>query len=573
MPLLHDSRFRRLLGGAYSSCPPGHFYPECDRHAYSSAVWRGRYVSLEREINCRTPTEGSVRLPSLGGGVWAAELQSRRLSAESIPMACTMGQASSTYRIRPPSGIAHALRLRVHPDQVSTDFPVADVQVRLEDAFGEPLESTRVAVKAEKGRLAEVQGDAALRMWEYQGEGEAVRAGKDTIEATYVQPLGTGNAVAVLSGHASVPKTGEVVLYARAVNARGLPLAGVKAHMTAGESAVAVDTGADGWAVGVVRLPIGVGPVLTEVRTPYQVHKDIIFRGSKPSARRPGRADLSASSDVNFRIGRVSSLSLDVEPTVLYSGGGAVARLEIRLTDAAGNLVPGEFPILDASEGQFGPLEKKMDGVYSAVYQPTSSDRARVVQLVAQSPSGRSKVVRDLKIEPRPIFRSLGASVGGVTNFGRVNGIVGSLDFEQRLAWLNGRVMLRVGVTGWSQVTSLSDSETVGDDYFTRLTLVPLHIGLVGRQEWGMLAGWIGGCGVIATGVSFERFGQVQGFSRPVLLPPGVMGMSGIAYRLNLGELYSELRGTFLYRPGGLGGLQKQVGGLSIVVGYRFVLD
>ena len=133
--------------------------------------------------------------------------------------------------------------------------------------------------------------------------------------------------------------------------------------------------------------------------------------------------------------------------------------------------------------------------------------------------------------------------------------------------------MLRVGVTGWSQVTSLSDSETLGDDYFTRLTLVPLHIGLVGRQEWGMLAGLIGGCGVIATGVSFERFGQATGFSRPVLLPPGVMGMSGIAYRLNIGELYSELRGTFLYRPGGLGGLQKQVGGLSIVVGYRFVLD
>ena len=88
-----------------------------------------------------------------------------------------------------------------------------------------------------------------------------------------------------------------------------------------------------------------------------------------------------------------------------------------------------------------------------------------------------------------------------------------------------------------------------------------------------MVSGSLALAGVLAPGVSFERFGQDAGYSKLLFLPPGFKASTGVSYRFNVGELYSELAGLFPYRPGGQGGLQKQVGGMVFLVGYRFILD
>ncbi len=133
-------------------------------------------------------------------------------------------------------------------------------------------------------------------------------------------------------------------------------------------------------------------------------------------------------------------------------------------------------------------------------------------------------------------------------------------------------MLLTLGVGAWSQTVRIEDVGDLSDDYFTRLTLVPIHVGLLGRQDWGMVSGWLGASGVLAPGVSFERFGEQPGFNRPIFLPPGILGYAGVSYRMAIGELLAEVRGVFLYRPGA-GGLKKQVGGMVFFVGYRFVLD
>ena len=91
---------------------------------------------------------------------------------------------------------------------------------------------------------------------------------------------------------------------------------------------------------------------------------------------------------------------------------------------------------------------------------------------------------------------------------------MGGIAFQQRLGLWDKRLLLQVGALGWSQTAEVPTSSSLDAGYFTRLTLVPIHVGLVARQEWGMVSGSLALAGVLAPGVSFERFGQDAGYSK-----------------------------------------------------------
>lgn len=556
------------------------FLPTDTLSAYSEAVSLYVFVKPQvrgaqspRNIQCQTPRSGLLEMVGLGNGLWHTRIEVSEGNIRSLPVRCDVLEQSYSTRLSAPQGVARQIMVRAYPEQISTDFPLSDIQAKVEDAYGTPLNISSLSLSAERGVLQESEGGNQVRTWEYMGAGDAVQAGADVLRATYSYPTGQGTLTSIVLGHDFVPDRDEMVIYGRALNARGLPLSGVTLHLSAGDSALAVPTDEKGWAQAKVTVPQGSAPIVAVVQTEYLQRQMILFRGEGRSDYHPTRADLSEEVALSFRIGRISRIAVDLDPPVLYASNGAQARVRVRFMDAAGNLVPDEFPIVEATEGSFGSIVPAGEGVYETTYMPTESGRSRLVQITARSPSGRTSLVRSLAIEPEPVGRSLSVSFGGLSNFGRVNTMIGGVSFRQRLDVWDRRLMLQMGMLGWSQTASVPSPDAPESEYFTRLTLVPVHLGLVARQEWGMVAGSLGLAAVLAPGVSFERFGQDAGYSKVLFLPPGFKATTGVSYRLNVGEVYAELAGLFLYRPGGQGGLQKQVGGMVFLVGYRFILD
>ena len=260
-------------------------------------------------------------------------------------------------------------------------------------------------------------------------------------------------------------------------------------HLSAGDEAAAVRTNRFGWAQASVTVPEGSAPIAAVVHSEHLQRQMVLFRGEGRSEYHPARADIREEVALRFRIGRISRIAVDVDPPILYASNGAEARVRVRFMDSAGNLVPDEFPMLEATEGVFGSIVAAGEGVYEATYVPTESGRSRLVQITARSPSGRISMVRNLAIEPEPVARSLSVSFGGLSNFGRVNTLMGGIAFQQRLGLWDKRLLLQVGALGWSQTAEVPTSSSLDAGYFTRLTLVPIHVGLVARQEWGMVSG------------------------------------------------------------------------------------
>ena len=227
-----------------------------------------------------------------------------------------------------------------------------------------------------------------VRTWEYMGAGDAVQAGADVLLATYGYPMGSGSHAALLMGHDFVPKQNRMVLYGRAMDENGLPLEGVTLHLSAGDEAAAVRTNRFGWAQASVTVPEGSAPIAAVVHSEHLQRQMVLFRGEGRSEYHPARADIREEVALRFRIGRISRIAVDVDPPILYASNGAEARVRVRFMDSAGNLVPDEFPMLEATEGAFGSIVAAGEGVYEATYVPTESGRSRLVQITA-GPSGR----------------------------------------------------------------------------------------------------------------------------------------------------------------------------------------
>jgi hypothetical protein len=133
--------------------------------------------------------------------------------------------------------------------------------------------------------------------------------------------------------------------------------------------------------------------------------------------------------------------------------------------------------------------------------------------------------------------------------------------------------MLRAGISGYSQGILIKDLDGSGEDYRFRLTLIPISVGVLLRQDIGMYSVWGGVSGVFAPGAIRETLGTRPPLVKGTILPPGLAAMAGVSRRLVAGELTFEIRGLFLHRPANSGGLQGQVGGLNALLGYRFIFD
>ncbi len=480
------------------------------------------------------------------------------------------GLASTRTRLPMGEGIPDRLTLRIYPVALSADFPVAQVQVLLEDRLGERLSAEGAQVGADKGsvRMERVEG-GALR-GEYNGAA-AGGSGSDRVWATYLREPGQGPVTTVRVGHGqqrSIQTRTVLPVHGRALDAKGRPLEGIELELGLGELKSKVTTDERGWASAEFEVLDPTVLSILECRYRDRVAREPFLPGSPGPPTIMELADLRASVEVPISAGRVREVFIDTLPAVLHSGPSAVARVRVRLVDRHGNAVTDETIRVVADQGEIGALRVTADGTYEAWYRPPKDMRAGVVQVSAHSQEGAVVGSTKLELLPSPLAKAAGLSIGGLSNFGSINSALVDLSFEGRLFEDMDWVLLRGSVSYFANRRVLEDHET-GETINVQNSFFPLAISGSVRHERGLNAFTIGAGLVVLIYQGELRFGDHPVSSGVGLGGPGMVLHTGFAHRLGVGELTVEARYLLVAAPQGGFGYDGPVGGVAVLPGYR----
>jgi hypothetical protein len=517
---------------------------------------------------CKTSDRTDLPVVSVGEGAWSVMTAPTSAEGPADPrLLCRLGTGLEVRpRLSAGVGAPATLRLRVWPEELSTDFPVADVHVVLEDGLGDRLSPDGVEVVAERGLVTPVPGDASALRFEYQGR-LAASAGQDVLTARYRAPPGGPDVRRLVVRHG--PVTGdELTVGARALDGAGRPVVGVPLVFDVDGAPARAVTDSDGWGRAVAPLTPGSRAVVVRASSGGRVARAVAPRGSAASAGLD-EPDLVVRKLLSFSSGTVSEVSVAVDPPVLYTGPGAFAVVTVTLRDRAGALVVDDDVDVDvsASEGTVGDVRRQSDGSLRVEFEPPTGDRAREVVLTARA-GGATGTTR-LLVEPRPLIRAPSLSFGGITNLGAVTSPYLSADFDLRVPVLGTSAILRFGVGTWG---ASAEAETgFGPKLRARMTVAPLQVGLIARRDLRGAAVWVGLGGLFSPYRSVSRIGDDVAARVTGFLPPGLALTGGVGQRIGGGEVMLELRGLALASPGGAATLQGGVGGVGVLIGYRLI--
>jgi hypothetical protein len=525
------------------------------------------------EPTCRGALPASVRPHA--PGVWRVDLPagSRPVGLDAL-LDCMLAGAAAPLRLPPVPAVPARLDMRVYPDVLNVDFPLAQAQVQLLAADGVRLPPEGVVMTAVRGSIDAMARTDVLNV-EYRANAAVIEAGSDRLEARYEAPAASGPPWSVELHAASVPDAaaGEKLrLLARVRLRDGRPAAGAAVRFEVG-GASAVDvvvheahTDARGWAVLSVDAPrtlVRVEAVAGAARASRAVHA----LGDPVVLPDPLAPDLSAVVDLPVRAGRVREIALDVSPQPLLTGPGARAVVTVRLRDAAGNAVVDEPVVVAAAQGAVGPAERQPDGSWRAEYVPSPGVLDGRVRLSAAS--GGASASTELRLDPRPVRGSAAVGVGWLTNFGERSCPMVTAVLTSRLPVLPELLSARVSVSGHvaqAQVTDPLAKETVD----VSATLVPIELGVQFAQRSGRRT-LEAGVGALVTPYRLEVDFAGSGYTGVAVGPMGMSMHGGAAWRLGATEVYGEAR-WMLIPPGDAAvSFRRPMGGATAIVGYRIL--
>lgn len=518
-------------------------------------------------LACRTPSVGAMPALKRTGGLWFVPLSSnQREGARERRVQCAFGDGPvQVTRVALLDGYADRLRLQVWPIEVSSELPVAEVRVALEDLRGDRLPVGGVRARASFGDVVMGEVDSDTFLAEYLGHA-AIERGGDVIEAVYDRPRGKGDPHELKLGwSAPLGARSRWQVGVRALDATGRPLDGVPVEVDVLGKTFRATTTATGWGVVGVPLEPGTAPLVVEGRVGVLTRRGLAVRGAGPVIG-PGAPDLVVSQLVRIAVGRVAGISVDVQPPILRTGRGSVAYVSVRLEDRTGGLIADQPVSMSVSEGKIGPMVQRADGTWMAEYSPADGDRARTVTLTANA--GELRTSAKIELEPRLWRLAVGPSFGGSTNFARVSALTIGIDADIRTRFLGDGLVLRVSGGGYGHSTV---AET-GLGSPARLTgnAFPITIGALLRRDRGGWGVW-GGLGAVgAVHRTTVTIDEQPAIAAARVVPGGAM-MTGAGYRLGFGEVVAEARYLWLPAGGGAYGFSGNIGGLGANLGYRLV--
>lgn len=540
-----------LLGAGVSTARGGEMWMAATDAR--GAAWSGAPPA------CRSGSGTSEAPSALDRGRWRWPTASAGVAA-----GCSLSEASITVRLPTPPAAPAALTVRVYPEVLSADFPLAEVQASLLDAAGERVAPDGLELVPVHGALSGRQSSGNAYRFEYDGTGAAALGG-DQLRARWSPPAGSGPPaeVRLCTG---LGQAGTVAV-ARALDALGRPLVGVEMAFAAGAEALPpVATDARGYArallpaVNARRVRAQAGAAAAETLALDTLPGD----AGCIAAAEPGRADLDALISIPIRSGRVRQVFLDTEPATLTLGPGATARIRTRMLDSAGAPVRDEPLKLEASEGVVSAPALQPDGSFVAEFTPAPSPAARQVRISANTSAGT--VATTLSVAPRPVRGLTWAAAGWTSNFSAVSSPWASVGFEHRLP-LAG-LSFRGGAGLYGLDTTVTDGEQA---VHAQGTFFPIELGvtLTDRGPRFSLGAGLGVAIVPYTLTADYADGERVGGAG--LAPPGVDVHGAAGWRIGQTELFTELAYLLYLAPEGPVTVEGNAGGLRVIGGYRLL--
>lgn len=517
---------------------------------------------------CHTAAAENLPVVAVDKAFWYAALPTDAPRRD-LRVRCTLGEAAEAMvRVEATRWVAREIALRVWPDRLSSDLPTAEVQAILLDSDGDRMAAQGLTLAADYGRIERLNDDGVSIRSEYAGF-EAVDRGGDAVRARFDTPAapvqGAEFVRSLTLGHSVVSANGRFSLFIRALDRWGRPVAGVALTGRVGERRASGTTGQDGWAEVPFVLPPGSGPLRVEAATAWRSVSGIVPREA-PAIGGPGTPDLLVERWLPIAAGRVRRIDVSVHPSILYTGPRAVAQIRAKVLDGSGREIRVP-PTIEVSEGNVGTWTSSEDGGFVAQYTPSVRPGRRDVRLTLQSESATAQAA--LRLESRPVDRSIGFAVGGAFNFGAVQSPSIALDLESRTDLLDRQLFIRAGMAWWT--VDAAAATGLGGDLQLRTMVFPTTLAAVARREVGPQALWGGVGGVISAYRSDARFGDDERYVGWGVYPPGFTVLAGWGYRLPLAELFVEARGVALVSPGGSVAWQGSIGGLTAYGGYRVI--
>ena len=514
--------------------------------------------------SCQTRL-GPVALRPVGPGTWFGVVLDDAPVLDDVRVDCGYpGERTQTARLAARQGLPHHLALRVWPDELGTSAPTAEVRAALEDALGARLLAPGVTLSADAGGVTmRAPVEPGVAAGEYDGT-PAIPAGTDWVRAAWRPESSTDPVALFRLAWDAVPAEGSVLLWALAQDVDGRPVRDAAVTFQLGTETQRATTRDDGWASARLALPEGGAPLVAESRCQGWVRRAALLRSSAPVGE-PGGALLSAAKAVTLSAGRAYGLALTVDPPVLRAGPGSFAVVSVQVEDRTGAAVTDEAPALTASEGRLGPVLWRGDR-WVAEWHPDGVNRATRVSLIANAGEVRSET--ELDVAPRAVTPVLGAWVGGVSNFGVVNGPIFGLDVDLRLrsGWLRDAFGVRLGAAtyGWTSQVSTG----AGLPVTVANAVVPLTLALgLQRERGGWLLSAQAGASLGLHRIDARVGGRPLASGVDVLFGPALGG--GVCWRTLGGELGMDARGWYLPAAPGEIAYSGNVGGLALGATYR----
>jgi len=500
----------------------------------------------------------------LGPGRWRAQLPPK-IGSLDARVQCDLGSRVQTRtQVRVEGGLPTRLSLRSHPTVLTADLPSAEIQAFLENALGDRLPSQGIDLRADRGELRSVEmADPALVRAVYRGD-RAVAAGKDTIRAGVILPAGSGG-VWSLDVAAAAPQGRQTILIdGRALDRHGRPLSGVPLSLRIPGISVEATTGERGWASVEVPWPRRSDVVVVEVAGGGLVRRAAVLPGD-PVSRDIGGPDLTAELTLPIRAGRIDGLRLSASPRMVESGG-STTRIEVRLEDRAGKIVPDQEIELTASVGKLGTVERQEDGHFVAIYAPPVGVLRGDARIQARTPDGRFSATIDIAIVPRRLRQAIGIIWGFLSAPGNTTEPYVALEYDHRLPW--PPFLLRASI-GYTARQAKDVDEITGGTAEIELRNVPIGMGFLVRQDGQRVPSWLGASLVGAVQRVSSRLDGVRIGDGYQVAPPGFQVVAGAGWRLRRGELQAQLGYLFVYGQPGAVGWAGPIGGVVGTLGYK----
>ena len=514
---------------------------------------------------CATPAGTDVPLWSVAAGVWRGPLDPT--AAELGRVECHLG-SDAQVAIRVPRAVprASSLELRVSPPEVDARAPDATVRAWVIDDQGDRLPVVPPEVHADHGTLQPVaETSPGVATYRYDGT-PALSRGGDTIRAEWSAPAG-GGPIRDLELQWEL-RSGQVVAYGRALDASGHPLLDTPLTFAFGAARADQRAGDHGWARVALDLPAE--PQWLTVRGAQSGRSTgtWVVAGTEPP-RAAVAADLRAEASLRIVTGPVRRVGLQVEPPILRTLDGQTGRVVLELFDGQGSPVTDQPVELSASRGEVTDLRRRSDGAYEATFRPDRPGDVGSVDIVARSPDGSfPTTTTQLELVAEDIRRAPGLHVGWLAGGDGVSSPWVSIDGDVPLEVLPDQVLLRASLGLYGLRAEASDPAT-GEELAVSADLVPLSLGLIGRQPRGRLVTWAGASVVLVPYWVTVSVGESRGVRGLALAPPGAHAHAGAGVRTRHGQIDLDLGYLFVTTNAGDGGWQGGAGGFLTTVGYR----